>query len=123
MRGASGCSAAWNKLMLILPKCIPARRLTLDAAIGYAIDTYTSPDRRALRSAARRGYLGFIIRDEGPDLDNILCTIKLNQQRHVVIRPPSPACPPGCARHRGPRGARHTLWVRCPPGSPRSRPA
>ena len=60
MRGASGCSAAWNKLMLVLPKpkCIPARRLTLDAAIGYAIDTYTSPDRRTLRRAAGRGYLG-----------------------------------------------------------------
>ena len=117
MRGAPGCSAAWNKLMLKLCEVHP-RTLSLDAAIGYAIDTYTSPDRRTLRRAAGRGYLGYI-----PAKVQVLCTIKLNQQRHVVIRPPSPAYPPGCARHRGPRGARHTLWVRCPPGSPRSRPA
>ena len=52
-------------------KCIPARNLrSVNTAIGYAIDTYISPDRRALRSAAGRGYLGF-----SPATVHILCTI------------------------------------------------
>ena len=52
-------------------KCIPARNLRrVNTAIRYAIDPHISPDRRALRNAARRGLSGLITRD----LD-ILCTI------------------------------------------------